>query len=325
MASIFTSIFALEMQNHLSMLEKAGWYVKKSKCYLRSLDCFLTEEGVLEKVLREQVVTKWMASRDVKPETKRNMHSEIKRFAQYLTSLGFVAEMPDAPKQGVEYVPYLFSEDELGKIIHAADNFHGSERITRTTYLFPVLLRLLYCCGLRLGEGLSLKWSDVDFRNAVITIRVAKNMKQRFVPMSHSMNEILAGCRKMTKRMNMCHEYIFETDERFGEDKPMGNLAFEDWFAKILRAAGVEYKKDSPNDRGPCPHCLRHRFVFDSFHKSESDGRSFEETVPFLAAYLGHESLSALEKYLSKDHALYKKSHSRVNEYVKDVFPEVSF
>ena len=325
MTNGFTSIFASEMQDHISLLENAGWYVKKAKCYLRCLDRFLTGEKESEKVLKEQVVLKWMASKPVKPETKRNMYSEVNRFAKYLTSLGFTAEMPEAPKQGSEYLPYLFSEDELERIINAADNFRGSIHITKSTFSFPILLRLLYCCGLRLGEALSLKWGDVDFASAVLTIRAAKNMKQRFVPMSASMNELLVGFHKMTKHMGMCHEYLFETDERFGANKPMSNLAFENWFAKVLRVAGIEYKKENPNDRGPCPHCLRHRFVFDSFRKSDFEGRRFEDTVPFLATYLGHESLSALEKYLSKDYSLYKNSHSRVNEYVKDVFPEVSF
>jgi len=123
----------------------------------------------------------------------------------------------------------------------------------------------------------------------------------------------------------MCSEYLFETDMRFGADKPMRNLAFEYWFARVLRSAGIEYVKENPNDRGPCPHCLRHLFVYDSFLKSESEGRSFEETAPYLSAYLGHESLSALEKYLSKDYTLYRNSHQRVNDYVKGVFPEVSF
>jgi hypothetical protein len=65
--------------------------------------------------------------------------------------------------------------------------------------------------------------------------------------------------------------------------------------------------------------------VYDSFLKSESEGRSFEETVPYLSSYLGHESLSALEKYLSKDYTLYRNSHRRIGDYIKDVFPEVSF
>ena len=325
MLNTFTGVFAKEMQDHITLLEKSGLYVKKAKCYYRSLDRFLTEQGISEKVLEEQVVINWMASKPVKAETKRNMHSEIKRFAVYLTSLGFIAVMPEAPRQSMEYVPYIFSKDEFTRIIYAADNFQGSVHITKATFFFPILLRLLYCCGLRLGEALSLTWNDIDLNNAIITIRVAKNMKQRFIPLSISMNELLVKYREMVRRMGMCNEYLFECDVRFGEDKPMSNSAFESWFARVLRAANITYEKESPNDRGPCPHCLRHLFVFDSFQKSESEGRSFDETVPFLASYLGHESLSALERYLSRDYTLYETSHNRINDYIKDIFPEVRF
>ena len=325
MDNSFNSVFAKEMQNHLLLLDEAGWYVKKAKCYLRSLDRFMAENKMTDKVLEEQLVSRWLSSKPVKDETKRNMYSEINRFAKYLSSLGFTAVMPEAPRQGKDYVPYFFSEDELRRIIHAADNFLGSVRITKATYFFPIVLRLLYCCGLRLGEALSLAWRDVDFMSGVITIRAAKNMKQRFVPLSDSMGGLLAEYRKMVQHMGMCREYLFETDMRYGADKPMRNLTFESWFGRVLRAVGIECIKDNPNDRGPCPHCLRHLFVYDSFLKSESEGRCFEETVPYLSAFLGHESLSALEKYLSKDYTLYRISHRRVSDYVKDVFPEVSF
>jgi integrase len=325
MASPFTSVFATEMQDHLSLLADAGWYVKKSKCCLRSLDRFMVENEVTDKTLEERLVTEWLASRPVKAETKRNMYSEINRFAKYLSSLGFAAAMPEVPKQGRDYVPYMFSEDELERIFHAADNFLGSERITKATYFYPIALRLLYCCGLRLGETLLLAWRDVDFDSGAITIRAAKNMKQRFVPVSSSMCGLLLEYRKMTQRMGVCSEYLFETDIRCGADKPVRNLAFEYWFLRVLRAADIEIVKKSPNDRGPCPHCLRHLFVFDSFLKSESEGRGFEETMPYLSAYLGHESLSALGKYLSRDYTLYRNSHRRVSDYVNGVFPEVNF
>jgi len=170
-----------------------------------------------------------------------------------------------------------------------------------------------------------LAWQDVDFTSGVITIRAAKNMKQRFVPMSESMGILLAEYRIMAQHMGMCRDYLFETDMRYGADKPMRNLAFEYWFARVLRAAGIECFKANPNDRGMCPHCLRHLFVYDSFIKSETEGRSFEETAPCMSAYLGHESLSALEKYLNKDYTLYRNSHRRVSDYIKNVFPEVSF
>ena len=321
----YMSVFAEEIQEHLTLLSDAGRHVAKAICYLRSFDRFLADHAVTEKVLEEGVVVKWLTSRSVKNGTKRNMFAEVKRFAKYLSSLGFSIQMPEAPLSVTDYVPYIFSAEEFGRIIYAADNFHGSVRINKSSILFPILLRLLYGCGLRLGEGLGLTWSDVDLENGVITVRAAKNMKQRFVPMSSSANMLLKEYYELVRREGICSYYLFETDARYGMDKPYKNVTFEQWFAKILCAANIDFTRSTPHERGACPHCLRHLFVFDSFHKSESDGRGFDETAPSLSAYLGHENLFSLEKYLNKDYSLYRHSHQRVNEFIKDVFPEVSF
>ena len=43
---------------------------------------------------------------------------------------------------------------------------------------------MLYCCGFRIGEVVSLKIQDIDFENNVIYIKNAKGGKERLVPIS---------------------------------------------------------------------------------------------------------------------------------------------
>jgi integrase len=324
MRPVFSSIVADYIPEYLSLLDKAGRYSDKAKCYLKSLDRFLSEQDVSDAV-PEELISKWLASKPVKNATKSNMHSEAKGFAKYLASVGFSISMPEAPRVPSDYAPYIFSDEEFSRIIFAADNFLGSRRVTKASLLFPFLLRILYGCGLRLGEGIALAWKDVDFEGGAITVRAAKNLKQRLVPMSASMAGVLKSYREMTRRDGMCREYLFETEFRYGEGKPYRNCAFDVWFAKVLGSAGISHAKSSPHERGPCPHCLRHMFAFNSFLKSETEGRAFDETAPALSAYLGHENLFALEKYLRADYSMYKHSHRRVGEYINDIFPEVSF
>lgn len=56
---------------------------------------------------------------------------------------------------------YIYSEEEVGNIFGLADfgNIFGRNIHLKTE--FPMLLRLLLGCGLRLGEALSLKVSDM--------------------------------------------------------------------------------------------------------------------------------------------------------------------
>jgi integrase len=97
----------------------------------------------------------------------------------------------------------------------------------------------------------------------------------------------------------------------------------ERWFKIILEQAGIGYARTSEHERGPCLHCLRHTFVFRSFAKAEADGRSLDDSVPFLSTYLGHENITETDKYLKFSYELYPDAHKRISQYTNDLFPEV--
>ena len=324
MAYIFTSILATEMNNYLELLRAAGRYIEQIRSSLKSLDYHLNTCNHNDKELTESVLSSWMASKKVKNITKAGILSNVKGFAHYLSSLSIRVDLPEFPIINSDYVPHVFSEEEFMQMVSAADNFGwGIIRPTRSAKVFPILLRILYGCGLRLGEGLSLEWEDIDLEHGIITIRKAKNMKQRFVPMSNSLTELLTLYKKKVRSENICTDYLFES--HYAPYKPFKNNSFYDWFCKVLKTAGICYSKQTRTERGPCPHCLRHTFVLHSFLKSEGEGRKFEDTSAFLSAYLGHDSTKDTDKYLRASHTVYTNSHQRVDDYIGNLIPDIYF
>jgi len=323
MKYIFVSAFAPEITRYLHLLREEGRYISRIQSSLRSLDRYLVGCGMTKKTLDAETITSWIKTREVSAVTKADDISRIKGFTKYLASLGIEASCPEVPKTRSDYVPYLFSNAEYERIFSVADNFEAVKFLTRSAYIFPILLRVLYGCGLRLGEGQSLRWKDVDLENGVLTIREAKNLKQRFVPMDNSMTRLLKNYRDMTQRDGICGDYLFECHCNPGE--PYRNHSFYVWFIKVINTAGINYAKQNSRERGPCPHCLRHSFTLKSFLKSESEGRRFEDTAPFLAAYLGHDGPEETETYLSSNYLVYTQSHQRVDAAIGHMFPEVRF
>jgi len=319
----FKSVFADEMNNYLSLLRKSERYIDKIQSTLRSLDRYLAANNFVYKVLEADTISLWQKTRNVSARTKADGIYNLKGFVKYLLSFGIKASCPEISKYNREYVPYVFSDIEIKRIISAADNFEAWKRFTQTNLLFPILLRVLYGCGLRLGEGRSLRWSDVNLETGLIVVREAKNLKQRFVPMDDSLICILRDYKRMTEFGGICGEYLFESDLYPG--RPFKNNTFYEWFSRVLQSAGISYTKYNNRERGPCPHCLRHCFTLKSFLKSENEGRRFEDTAPFLAAYLGHDSVRETEAYLSSGHNIYAQSHQRVNNAIGHLFPEVNF
>ena len=241
MSYVFASVFSSEMNDYLSLLREAGRYINRIQSSLRSLDRYLADNGLSQKKLDAGTVSSWIMTRSVSVRTKIQDIIHVKGFAKYLVSLGFKASCPETPKARSSYVPYIFSDTELERIFSAADNFESGKKVTRSALVFPVLLRLLYGCGLRLGEGRSLRWKDIDFENDVLVIREAKNLKQRFVPMDGSMADLLRIYREMTRSDGICDDYIFESEAWF-YDYDLGCYVLSGEWHRCARCGNAEFR-----------------------------------------------------------------------------------
>jgi integrase len=299
----------------------SGKTIKDEGYTLADLDRFLIRIEMASKILTEEIIAKWLQSMNVKPNTKRRKAAVIRDLAKYLSSLGIEAYAPEAPRISYDYVPYIFSEDEFNRIITMADNLPIPSYATgiQATAQIPFLIRLLFGCGLRLGEALALCWENVDLNAGTLLIQHAKNEKQRIVPMSNSLTELTA----IYRRSGLCNSdnsnYLFGNRD----GKPYCQVWFRMLFSTILTKAGVEYARSVKQERGPCLHCLRHLFVLRSFSKAESEGRPFSDSVPYLSTYLGHSSIMETDKYLKFSYEMYTDAHSAIADYTCGVFPRL--
>ena len=82
------------------------------------------------------------------------------------------------------------------------------ENLSGTSYLMTAIL---YRCGLRLNECLSLRIKDIDFDRKSIFVRQAKGKKDRSVPLPDSLRGKL---RLQVKAVRAIHE--FDLSNGFG-------------------------------------------------------------------------------------------------------------
>ena len=73
------------------------------------------------------------------------------------------------PRKSRKY-PDILSVNEVFRIINAPSNLKHK-----------FLLNLIYSCGLRVGEAVTLKYTDIDFSRNLIHIRAGKGRKDRYV------------------------------------------------------------------------------------------------------------------------------------------------
>ena len=322
----FHSIFKDELQGFLALREfnmSVSGY-KHYRCYLIGFDKYLFEICLAERKITESAINGWVSTLSGKKSSKANEIISIRMFLRYLQSTGISVYMPIIPKVVDDYVPYIFSDEELSKIFAAADDFNVTRAQTNPNMQieFPMILRLLYGCGLRIGETLALQMKNIDLDGGIVTILHAKNDKQRLVPMSLTLTDILRNyCLAMG---------IIGTPDAFlfpGADptKPASIRSIRNKFDIIAKNLGIMLKERNWHERGPCMHCFRHVFVFKSFAEAQRHGHSIDSSIPFLSVYLGHDSLNETEKYLKFSSDMYPEAIELFEEYAGNVFPEVDY
>jgi integrase len=315
----FKSVFREELAQYMELVKISAVDHRAYQRTLADLDAFLFSERLDEKELTPKHLSRWLDRFDVKPSTKQSKLTHVRRFAGYLGTLGIKTSLPELPRIPSDFEPYIFTIEEMERIFEAADDLVLTKSSSRIAAEFPILLRILYGCGLRLGEAASLTWDDIDLREGVLMVKKAKNQKQRVVPMSEELTRILTLYRNAPCYAMREHDFLFKKEDGTKRDKS----CYWRLFDSILCELGIKGTHNSRHySRGPCIHSLRHVFVLHSFLKAEAEGRNFMETAPFLSTYLGHSGLMETEKYLKARHEMYRDSHKTIAAYTKDVFPE---
>lgn len=151
-------------------------------------------------------------------------------------------------------------------------------------------LRFMLVTGLRRGELLALKWSDIDEVNKVITISdnlteaglgTTKSNKVHYVPLSNTANMCLKEFRKQLEKESNHALWVNETDIIFvgRNGLPIKPKSLNNVFRRVHEKTGIEVS----------PHSLRHTFVYYSKNKL---------TLSELKDSLGHDdSTSTLSIY----------------------------
>ncbi|HED37471.1 MAG TPA: integrase [Ignavibacteria bacterium] len=165
-------------------------------------------------------------------------------------------------------------------------------------------LTLIYSCGLRLHEAVSLKVEQVDGKRMLIHIQKAKGGKDRYVPLPESTLKLLRTYYKTHRNPLL----VFPAPGR-GEanestsTKPLPDTSIQTVFKKSLREVGIN--KDAS------VHTLRHSYAT---HLLE-DGTD----IRIIQEYLGHKSIRTTMVYTHLTPLLNNDISKKINNLMADL------
>ena len=255
------------------------------------------ELGCPEDELPRALVEAWIAKRPGESETTRLRRiGQVRGLANYMMRAGYDAYVAPGGRGRADrdaHEPHILADAELASLFSAAEAIAGGDPASRRAQAAR-LLRLLYSSGLRCGEACSLAKGDVDLEAGILTIRHAKNGKDRLVPLHPS----------MTHMLRIFHDTAASRHPQYGghglfwslpEGRPMTTGFVYRFFRKALWAAGISH---GGRGRGPRVHDLRFTFACHRLRNWVREGADVNAMMPVLAAYMGHADIRCTEYYL---------------------------
>ena len=209
----------------------------------------------------------------------------LRQFCLWLASKGYT---PAIPPEGLvrdttDFVPRIVTAPEMAHILATADHTASEAR--------RLLLRLLWCCGIRIGEACALVVSDLDIGAGTILIRHAKGDRTRLLPMSESLWEYASGYLDRCGLSGGSGASPLMPTAR--GNVPRSNNAGAA-LSRVFAGAGVLTGKGKPIR----PHDLRHSYAVHALEKMVDNGMDIYVALPLLATYMGHADITSTEYYL---------------------------
>lgn len=273
---------------------------------------------IRNKSLSKELVLGWTAKRkNESVKTWEHRASNVRQFALYLQSQGYEAFIPPKSHKITrnEYIPYIFTNEEIARFFQVIDSIIPHPRSNKHES-YPLLFRLLYCCGLRISEVIHLKISNVDIDNGVLFIRNSKFGNDRLVPMSQSLSDMFIKYHALFNGRNLPGEYFFRNRT--------GTLLTHDRIYKVYRQllwkAAISH---GGKGKGPRLHDIRHTFCVHTLAKLVKDGVDMYVALPILSVYVGHKSVGATQRYLRLTAEAYPELIEQVSRTCAYVIPEV--
>ena len=265
-------------------------------------------------------VASFLRGRGTPTGTWRMKRASLAGLYRYAIARDLVAVSPlpeYPPKLAPPQTPYVYSTAELQRLLEATAVLdHPASRLQATTY--RTMLLLLYGSGLRVGEAIALKVSDVDLIQRLITVRDTKFYKTRLVAIGPRLGQQLAtyldrrrslalpdgqGSAFLCSRTGhrICYPQVITT------------------FQRIRSAAGIACPPGEP--RPPRLHDLRHTAAVHRVLAWYRAGKDVQHLLPRLATYLGHRDIRSTQRYLQMTPELLQEASRRFARYAGQEVP----
>lgn len=167
---------------------------------------------------------------------------------------------------------------------------------------YRICLELIYACGLRIGEAVTITPADIDGDRLLLHVKNGKGNKDRAIPLPVNIYKKLREYWKTHRNRSIMFPSRIKSN-RSTTDKSFTRSVLQHTFKKALHEAGIVKKAT--------PHTLRHSYAT---HLLESG-----VNIRVIQKFLGHGSLRATIVYIHLTSATEQRSVELLNDLMSDL------
>ncbi|MGO9976682.1 MAG: tyrosine-type recombinase/integrase, partial [Solirubrobacteraceae bacterium] len=267
------------LADYLRIRRQLGFELETAGRNLATFVAFLERAGA-ERITSE-LALEWACQ----PRASERYHGlrlgYVRGFAQYLVTLDPKSEIPPAGLLSTtvrRITPYLYCQREITELMAAADEL--TPPLKAATY--RTIIGLLAATGIRIGEALAMD-RDVRLDDGMLCLRVAKQQKQRDVPLHETTTTALreyTRVRDQARPQPCTMAFFFSTS-----GQRIDGSTFDQVFRTLLRQVKPRPGTEKAHRRA---HDLRHTFAVQTLVRWHHAGVDVDRAPPRLSTYLGH-------------------------------------
>ena len=234
------------------------------------------------------------------PRTWARRLKSLRSFMRWLQHFEPGCEVPDDAIFGrlpERQVPHIYTEQEIIDLLAAARKLGPAPGLRGIVY--ETLFGLLASTGMRISEALALTNADVDLKQGMLTIHLAKFGKSRQVPLHPSTVEALRLYRGRLDLAGISVQdeapfFVGTRGRRRGT--PLGDRQVHRVFIELRERLGW---RNRGTHHAPRIHDLRHTFVVRRIVLWQAQGVDVDQAMLSLSTYVGHAMVTNTYWYLS--------------------------
>lgn len=218
------------------------------------------------------------------PHATYHLATVLKKYFKYLYEKGTTGKDLSISIPKVKYVrskelPSVYSQEEIEKIMNTIER---NSNIGKRNY---AMLSLAVFLGLRCGDIVNLKFTDIDWKNSIIKLTMSKTQKDIILPLLPEVGNSILDYLKNGRRI--CElENIFITDKG-----PISSFSRGTLYAIVktcINKTDINIKQ-----RKQGPHSLRHSLATRLLNNGEP--------LTVISETLGHANSQVTTVYTSID------------------------